>query len=107
MPKLKKELAVTFVCTKFHDYIYEQKFVIVETDHKPLEAILKKPLFLAPPRLQKMIMTLQKYPLEVKYCPGKELFVADTLSRAALQEEASKLDYKFDIFCVNLFACNR
>ena len=71
--------------------------VIVETDHKPLEAILKKPLFLALGRLQKMIMTLQKYSLEVKYRPGKELFVADTLSRAALQEEASELDYKFDI----------
>ena len=42
-------------------------------------------------------MTLQKYSLEVKYRPGKELFVADTLSRAPLQEQASKLDYKFDV----------
>ena len=33
----------------------------VETDHKPLEAIFKKPLYRAPARLQKMIMSIQKY----------------------------------------------
>ena len=36
-----------------------------------------------------MIMRVQKYPLAVKYCPGKELFIADTLSRAYLPEEAN------------------
>ena len=39
----KEMLAVVFGCTKFHDYIYGISNVTVESDHKRLEAILKKP----------------------------------------------------------------
>ena len=46
-------LAVVFGCMKFHDYIYGMPNVGVESDHKPLEVILKKPLHQAPVRLQK------------------------------------------------------
>ena len=52
----KEMLAVVFGCTKFHDYIYGVPNIEVESDHKPLEAILRKPLHQAPLRLQKMIM---------------------------------------------------
>ena len=54
--------------------------VEVETDHKPLEAIPKKPLYQAPARLQKMIMTIQQYRISVRYRPGKELVISDILS---------------------------
>ncbi len=47
----KELLAVTFACNKFHDYIIGKQ-VIVETDHKPLQTIMKKPLLSAPMRLQ-------------------------------------------------------
>ena len=70
-------LAVVFGCTKFHDYIYGMPNVEVESDHKP---ILRKPLHQAPLRLQKMIMTTQKYSFNVTYRPGKQLVLADTLS---------------------------
>ena len=40
----KEQLAVTFGLERFHQYIYGVD-VIVENDHKPLENILKKPLF--------------------------------------------------------------
>ena len=70
--QLEKEmLAVVFGCTKFHDYIYGMPNVEVESDHKPLEAILRKPLHQAPLRLQKMIMATQKYSLNVNYRLGK------------------------------------
>ena len=59
----KEMLAVVFGCTRFHDYIYGVNNVTVESDHKPLETILKKLLCHAPLRLQKMIMTVQKYSL--------------------------------------------
>ena len=36
-------------------------------------------------------MTIQKYPINVTYRPGKELVIADTLSRAFLLEQASDL----------------
>ena len=79
----KELLAIVFACNKFNQYVYG-KVVDVQSDHKPLEVILKKPLCKASPRLQRMMMNLQKYQLDVKYVPGKEMYVADTLSRAYL-----------------------
>ena len=83
----KEMLAIVYGCTKFPDYIFGMPTVELKTNHKPLEMILKKPLHQAPPRLQKMIMMIQKYPVTVKYRPGKELVVADTLSRAYLTDK--------------------
>ena len=37
-----------------------------------------------------MLLRLQKYTLKVCYCPGKEMHVADMLSRAFLQEPPSR-----------------
>ena len=73
-------LAIVYGCTKFHQYVYGKK-VKVQTDHKPLEALFKKPLFQAPQRLQRMMLRLQRYDLQVEYEPGKNLLIADTLSR--------------------------
>lgn len=79
--QIEKEcLAIYFAVTKFHQYIYGKSF-IVETDHKPLVPIFKKPLVNAPPRIQRMLLNLQKYDIQVEYCPGKNLVVADALSR--------------------------
>ena len=90
-------LAVVFGCIRFHDYIYGVPNVTLESDHKPLESILKKPLCQAPLRLQKMIMTVQKYSLNVVYHPGKELVLADALSRAFLQDDDDTLEEKFEV----------
>lgn len=51
-------LAFTFACNKFLDCIIG-KHVIVETDHKPSEIILKKPLLSAPMHLQRVMLQLQ------------------------------------------------
>ena len=77
----KELLAIVYGCTKFHQYVYGKK-VDVQTDHKPLEALFKKPLFQAPQRLQRMMLRLQHYDLQVEYELGKKLFIADTLSHA-------------------------
>ena len=96
-------LAVVFGCTRFHDYIYGMKEIQVETDHKPLESILKKPLHQAPMRLQRMILQIQKYPLVVSYRPGKELLIADTLSRAYLPDnETDTIDENVEVNLVNI-----
>ena len=76
----KELLAILFGCEKFHEYLYGRK-VIVESDHKPLEAITKKPLASAPPRSQCMLLRLQKYDITVIHRPGKEIPVTDALSR--------------------------
>ena len=49
----KELLAAVFRCIKFAEYIVGRD-VTVESDHKPLEAIMKKPLHVAPLRLQRM-----------------------------------------------------
>ena len=81
------------VCTKFHDYNYGMPNMEVESNHKSLEAILRKPLHQAPLRLQKIIMTTQKYSLTNR----TKLVLADTLSRTYLPEYGESIEEKFDI----------
>ncbi|KAJ8250086.1 hypothetical protein COCON_G00233020 [Conger conger] len=78
----KETLGAVFGCEKFHEYIYGRP-VVLETDHKPLIAISKKGLGEAPPRIQRLLLRLQKYDLTFKFIPGKQLIVADALSRAS------------------------
>ena len=75
-----------FACEKFDKYIFGCDVVHMEIDHKPLEEIFKKSLCDAPARLQRMLLRLQRYNLEVKYKKGSLMFIADTLSRAYLGE---------------------
>ena len=56
-----------FGCEHFEAYTYGRDVVQVETDHQPLETILRKPLHSAPSRLQRMLLRLQKFNLKVKY----------------------------------------
>lgn len=74
-------LAVVFGCQRFHQFIYGKQ-TDIETDHKPLESIFKKSIGSAMPRIQRMLLKLQPYQLSVIHKLGKEMFVADTLSRA-------------------------
>ena len=77
----KELLAVVFACKRFHQYVYG-KHITIESDHKPLEAIFKKPLSQAPSRLQKMVMQLQAYDITLVYKKSAEMHIADALSRA-------------------------
>jgi len=82
----KELLAILFGVTRFNQYTYGRKF-LVESDHKPLEAIQNKPLIAAPKRLQRMLLGLQRYNYEIVYKKGSQMYLADTLSRAFLQSE--------------------
>ena len=67
----KEMLAILFGCTRFKHYIYGRR-TVVESDCKPIEAIMKKPLCSAPPRLQRMLLQLQHYDIEVVHCKGNQ-----------------------------------
>src|SRR5436190_21207643 len=55
--QLEKEcLAVYFAFHRFHQYLAGKHDITVQTDHKPLEVIFKKPLLSVPKRLQSMIL---------------------------------------------------
>jgi len=83
--QMEKEcLAIVFSCERFDQYLFGRSNITVETDHKPLISIFKKPLIKAPKRLQLMMLKLQKYELNVTYKPGSQMYIADMLSRAYL-----------------------
>lgn len=86
-PQIDKELlAIVFGCERFHSYLYGRP-LDVQTDHKPLVSIVNKPLQMASPRLQRLLLRLQRYDVKnIKYVPGRYLYIADTLSRAYLQK---------------------
>ena len=79
----KEMLAIDFSVQKFNDYTFGRKN-IVNTDQKPLESIVKKPLLRVQKRLQGMMIRLQEYDLEIRYEYGNRMFLADTLSRACI-----------------------
>ena len=85
----KELLSIVFGVEKFHQYTYGRK-VHVGSDHKPLETIHTKPLVSASKRLQRILLRLQRYDLEIKYTPGKDMHLADTLSRAYLSNTTSE-----------------
>ena len=51
----KELLAIVFAMDRFHYYTYG-RLVIVESDHKPLEIVVRKALHEAPKRLQRMFL---------------------------------------------------
>lgn len=76
----REMLAVVAACEKFRNFIYGKSF-IVESDHKPLSMIKLKNLKAAPGRLQRMLLQIQDYDVTIRYKPGKEMVLADPLSR--------------------------
>lgn len=90
--QIEKEMyAVVHGCTKFRQYIWGQK-ITVETDHSPLVSIYKRPLAKVPVRLQRMLLQLQCYDIDLVHKAGKYMFIADTLSRAPLPDVDDYLD---------------
>eukprot|EP00112_Aurelia_sp_Birch-Aquarium-sp1_P023107 Seg6752.3 transcript_id=Seg6752.3/GoldUCD/mRNA.D3Y31 product="Retrovirus-related Pol polyprotein from transposon 17.6" protein_id=Seg6752.3/GoldUCD/D3Y31 len=79
-------LSVVFACEKFNQYVYGQQF-FVENDHQPLKAIFTKEIISrAPPRIQRVLLRLQRYDFTLNYRSGKDVIVADALRRAFLDD---------------------
>ena len=73
-------------------HVFGRTFTVY-TDHKPLEQIQRKTLADAPVCLQRMLLQLQGYDCTIMYRPGKEMLLADTLSRyAPLSSSEIELD---------------
>ena len=62
----------------------------MKSDHKPLEVIVKKPLHLAPKRLQRMLLRVEAYSINLGYRKGSTMYLADALSRAYLPYDGSQ-----------------
>ena len=80
----KEALALVWVCEKFEDYVLGKE-IQLETDHKPLVPLLgKMHLDSLPPRILRFRLQLKRFSYSIVHVPGKELYTADTLSRAPL-----------------------
>lgn len=74
-------MAVLYGCERFDHFVYGRK-IIAETDHRPLIAISQKAMADMPPRLQRFFLRLLRYDIDLQFVPGKQLLLADMLSRA-------------------------
>ena len=80
--QIKKEMLwIVFAVEKLHQYarIYKYIYTVyslgVEINYKPIKAIMRKPLWKAPPRSQRLRLKFQPYDLRNKYVPGKYVCV--------------------------------
>ena len=71
-----------WACKWFADYLDGMTFSL-ETDHKPLVPLLSStPLDDVPPRVLRFRLRLLRFDFSISHVPGKELLIADALSRA-------------------------
>ncbi len=97
--QIEKEcLGLVYGFEKFHSYVFGLPRFVAETDHKPLIAIIKKNLSEMSPRIQRLMMRLQRYDFDLIYTPGKSIVLADSLSRATtLTETHSESSTELDV----------
>ena len=78
----KEALAFTWACERLSDYLVGLSFHI-ETDHKPLVPLFSsKNLDDLPLRVQRFRLRMMRFNFTISHVPGKQLIIADTLSRA-------------------------
>ena len=72
----EKELpAILYSVEKFEYFIYGKK-TIVHSDHRRLHAIFQKPVSATTPRLQRMLIRIARFDLEILYQSGKSMYVS-------------------------------
>ena len=98
-------LPCVFGAKRFHTYVFGKHFTI-ESDHKPLEVISKKNLTVGTALLQQMLLRLQRYEFTITYCPGKEMVLADSLSRLPSNADISEINLDVKV-CLIQFSMPR
>ena len=73
-------LAVVIVIKHLHHYVFGHHFM-VHTDHAPLVNLFDKCLNDTSPRLQRLLLRLSQYEMNVNYVTSKHVPVANCLSR--------------------------
>ena len=85
----KEALALTWACDRFSDYLIGLDFHI-QTDHKPLVPLFNtKALEQLPVRVQRFQLRMMRYHFTILHVPGKDLVMADMLSRVPTSTPSS------------------
>jgi hypothetical protein len=85
----KELLAIVWATNKFDQYILGRK-IVHKSDNQPLEAVFAKAIHKSPKRLQRMLMALQNYTLEIHYRKGILMAISDTLRQTEVQPSLPK-----------------
>ncbi len=81
-PQIDKEfLAIVWALERLDAFVYGQDLTI-RTDHRPLLGIVKKPMWQLSTRQQRFVARSMRYTFKLEFMPGREMFVADFLSRS-------------------------
>ena len=93
-------LAIVFALERLNHYTFGRT-ITVQSDHQPLQSIWKKSLISASPRLQRLLLRLAHYDINIEFLWGKE--IADALSRVCpLQSNNSKIkDSNIDVIPIH------
>ena len=73
-------LAIVFALERLNHYTF-RRTITVQSDHQPLQSIWKKFIVSTSPRLQRLLLRLAHYDINIEFLHGKENVIADTLSR--------------------------
>ena len=108
--QIEKEcLALTWACEKFAQFVTGLPSFELQTDHKPLVPLINvKDLNEVPFRCQRLLIRLKRFSPIVKYIPGKDLVIADGLSRLPLTHQTKHEEDAQEVEAyVDSVMCNR
>lgn len=81
----KELLAATWVSEKFSRYLIGLDHYELQTDHKPIVSMINHTdIDRVPVRCQRLLIRMKRFSANAKYVPGKDLTLADALSRSPL-----------------------
>ena len=92
-------LAIVVALERLNHYTFG-KTITVQSDHQPLQSIWKKSIVSASPRLQRLLLRLAHYDLNIEFLRGNENVITDTV--CTLQSTNLKaIDSNIDVIPVH------